>query len=199
VTRDRVLPYDNKKIYGAKVVYRTENWPYLTGDLYGKYAHDRTDMETVHKAFISEELSDNERNLVIIVKREHGAERALSNHNDVVKLIEKTISIRQHNLTSYTFKAIGHVRDHIKVWQKARIVIAPHGAGLFNVMWCKPGTAVIEIGFKVGGPLPEMYFEMASHCGHPYWLVKGEGDRSKEITADLEDLQWAVEDALDMI
>ncbi|CAF4682100.1 unnamed protein product [Rotaria sp. Silwood2] len=153
-------------------------------------------MQSVHKVFVSEELSDEERNLILIVRRAPGEPRAITNHDDLVKLVEKNILESKHNLQMYIFTAQGHVREHIKIWQKARIVVAPHGAGLFNVMWCKPGTDIIEIGYDEGWPMPEMYFEMASHCGHRYWLVKGTGKYSKPITADLVDLQWSIKQAL---
>lgn len=199
ITRDRIVPYREDRIYSANIVYRTESWPHLNSEKDGTFAFDRTDMETVHKAFIHQELPDQQRNLILIVKRIDNSPRSLSNHHLIVQLIEQILPNYQLNLEINIFTGNGHVRDHINQWQRAKIVIASHGAGLYNVIWCKPGTFIFEIGFDDEGPLPEMYFQMSSHSNHPYWLIKGQGKRSQPILADLNHFKWALKDAFHLL
>jgi capsular polysaccharide biosynthesis protein len=45
------------------------------------------------------------------------------------------------------FDASGPFRTHIEQFAAAAVVIAPHGAGLANLVFCAPGTTVIELGY----------------------------------------------------
>ena len=65
-------------------------------------------------------------------------------------------------------------------------VVAPHGAGLFNVLWTQPGAPVLEIGYTTGMPFPDEYFEVAVNSGHPYFCVLADGDYSGLLTVDIE-------------
>jgi capsular polysaccharide biosynthesis protein len=40
------------------------------------------------------------------------------------------------------------IREQIKTFAEASHVVAAHGAGLTNLLWCQPGTKVIEINQK---------------------------------------------------
>ena len=35
--------------------------------------------------------------------------------------------------------------EQINIFNQAEIIVAPHGAGLTNVVWCNPGTVVYEL------------------------------------------------------
>lgn len=51
--------------------------------------------------------------------------------------------------------------DQVRLFEAAECVVAPHGAGLANLVFCKPGTPIIEI-------LPS---EQTNLC---YWLLAGQ-------------------------
>ena len=38
-----------------------------------------------------------------------------------------------------------NIKEQIKTFAEATHIVAAHGAGLVNLLWCKPGTKVIEI------------------------------------------------------
>ena len=45
-----------------------------------------------------------------------------------------------------SFDCAAHsVREQAAAFKSADIVVAPHGAGLSNIVYCKPGTRVIEV------------------------------------------------------
>ena len=37
------------------------------------------------------------------------------------------------------------LQQQIEVMRRAKAVIAPHGAGLTNLVWCRPGTKIVEL------------------------------------------------------
>jgi capsular polysaccharide biosynthesis protein len=85
------------------------------------------------------------------------------------------------------FEARGHIRDHIDLFRRARVIVGPHGAGMMNILWSSPGTHVVEIGYTTGMTLPEMYAEMSLHLEQRYWICKGHGDYSAPIHVDMDD------------
>ncbi|CAF4636900.1 unnamed protein product [Rotaria sp. Silwood1] len=88
------------------------------------------------------------------------------------------------------FEAQGHIRDHIALFRRARIIIGPHGAGMMNILWSSPGTHVVEIGYTTGMTFPEMYAEMSLHLEHHYWICKGHGNYYTPIHVDMDDFMY---------
>ena len=37
------------------------------------------------------------------------------------------------------------IKEQVRIFAEATHVLATHGAGLVNTLWCKPGTKVIEL------------------------------------------------------
>jgi Glycosyltransferase 61 len=61
------------------------------------------------------------------------------------------------------------VAEQIGIFRNARIIIAPHGAALSNLLWCLPGSTVIEC--FADGYCPEYYENLASFSGLHYSCV----------------------------
>ena len=62
--------------------------------------------------------------------------------------------------------------DQIAIFQRARIVVAPHGAGLSNLVFSEPGVHVVEI---TNGRHYNRCFEWLCHVkGHDYIPISGD-------------------------
>jgi capsular polysaccharide biosynthesis protein len=74
-----------------------------------------------------------------------------------------------------------------RLFSEAGHVIAGHGAGLTNLMYCRPGTRVLEMLHEKWGH--SMYWLTAAKCGLDYTLMKAEpaGKRKAEIDDMLVD------------
>jgi capsular polysaccharide biosynthesis protein len=93
--------------------------------------------------------------------------------------------------------------EQIRLMGETKVLLAPHGAGLTNMMFCPPGTHVVEIA-DTSYPNPNFY-ALACAMGLHYWLVRarllpGEGrhrlDRDLEVDpAGVADVIAALEDA----
>ena len=83
-----------------------------------------------------------------------------------------------------------------RLMRSAGTVIAPHGAGLTNILFCGPGTRVVELADPLY-PNPNFY-AMAAGLDHPYRRVDaravGEGHR---LTRDLSVAPAAIDALLD--
>lgn len=61
-------------------------------------------------------------------------------------------------------------RDQILEFQSAKYVVAAHGSGLCHLIWCKPGTEVIEI-FKTRDPRMPIFESLCSLLGLKYTRI----------------------------
>lgn len=86
----------------------------------------------------------------------------------------------------------------VAAFRKAAVIIAPHGAGLANMLFASPNTAVIEICYDstAGMACPAMYAAMATNLHLPYWVVTGEGGYGTPMIADLTQLRCALRAAV---
>ena len=74
----------------------------------------------------------------IYVTREDSNYRKIINENDVVKLLSKK-GYRVINPQLY------EIEEQIEIFSNAEKIIAPHGSNLANIIFCKPGTEILEI------------------------------------------------------
>ncbi len=65
-------------------------------------------------------------------------------------------------------------QEQVATLASARAVVAAHGAGLANIVFCESGTPIIEC-FR-GDYVNALYFRLARLCGHPYAAIIDFGD-----------------------
>ena len=104
-------------------------------------------------------------------------------------------------LTRRGFEAVEMERltwsEQVALMARTRVLLAPHGAGLTNMLFCAPGTTVIEIA-DPAYPNPNFY-AMAAALGHRYGLVPGRGVGSGHpLRQDLAVETGVLEAALDL-
>ena len=63
--------------------------------------------------------------------------------------------------------------EQIEAFRNARVVLAPHGAGLTNILFCRPNTALIEI-FPEDGVHGSAFLRIASQLNFNYYYAVGE-------------------------
>jgi capsular polysaccharide biosynthesis protein len=74
----------------------------------------------------------------IYVSRADAPARRVANEDEVVAELEKR-GFEPVRLTDMPFA------DQARLFNEAEIIIAPHGAGLSNLVFCNPGTVVLEV------------------------------------------------------
>ncbi|CAF3436141.1 unnamed protein product [Rotaria sp. Silwood1] len=195
VTRDRIVPFDKdtRPNHFANIIYRSEPWPYVGDKDNAHYIHDRTDMQLVHRAMATDDLTVTEKkDCIILIKRKDGDARSTVEHSDMFTFMASSLNKSKlwSDLHIEIFEAQGHIRDHIALFRRARIIIGPHGAGMMNILWSSPGTHVVEIGYTTGMTFPEMYAEMSLHLEHHYWICKGHGSYYTPIHVDMDDFMY---------
>jgi hypothetical protein len=150
-------------------------------------------MQLVHRVLAGDKLSPNDKqDCIIVIKRMDGDARSIIEHSNMVAFMASVLNKSSLSSKLYieTFEAEGHLRDHIALFRRARIIVGPHGAGMMNVLWSSPGTHVVEIGYSTGMTFPEMYAVMSLHLEQHYWVCKGYGNYLAPIHVDMEDFSY---------
>ncbi|MEB3281098.1 MAG: tetratricopeptide repeat protein [Lyngbya sp.] len=101
----------------------------------------------------------------IYIDRNQAGYRKTINNQAVVQLLEK-----------YGFQRIYletlSVVEQAHYLNAAEVVVAPHGAGLTNLTFCKPGTKVIEIFSP--GYITSLYWFLSNICRLEHYYLLGE-------------------------
>lgn len=89
-------------------------------------------------------------------------------------------------------------REQVELMQQCRVLIAPHGAGLTNMIFMPEGGHVVEMA-DPGFPNPNFY-ALASALGLDYWLIDaGATEADHPLERDLFVSAGEVETVLDRI
>lgn len=137
----RIIKAQNRKIYKANLLYFPSPIKHI----------NKNAIEIIQSTFskIINESNEN-KDLIIIIKRNpnSGPGRAILNHDEMVKKLKSRF--RKYDKQIVIFDGKISVLDQIKLFARAKIVIAPHGAGLTNLIYCPSDVTVIEF-------LPDKY------------------------------------------
>jgi hypothetical protein len=74
----------------------------------------------------------------IYISRRDSSNRVMQNEADVEKWME------QHGFQVFRLSGLS-LEDQVLLFHSASTIVAPHGAGLTNIVYCKPGTTVHEL------------------------------------------------------
>lgn len=139
------------------------------------------------------DLATGERRRIYI-SREKCSIRRLANEPQLMSVLEPFGFEKVHfeDLT---------LDEQIETMHSAEVVVAPHGAGLANLLFCPTGTHVVEIQ-DPDDPNPHFY-TLAALLGHNYWLVQGsvnpqEEPHVRDITAPISEISNILSTRLDL-
>ena len=110
-------------------------------------------------------LPADERKLIIYVRR--GPDEARKVTGDA-GLIEEMQRVYGDDFVIFSAEHLS-VADQIALFRKARLVFGPHGAGFTNLLFCAPGTVVIE--FPVVPAVLNHFAHLAMALDHSYWIA----------------------------
>jgi capsular polysaccharide biosynthesis protein len=124
--------------------------------------------EQLMKTVNPQPLSGYER---IYISRGDAKHRKVLNEQEVTRVLAS----REFRVVSL---ATMPVADQVRLFASAECIIAPHGASLTNLMFCRPGTQVVDIY-----PTRYMYpcfWHLSSYYGLRYFYLIGHGNRLSE-------------------
>jgi Glycosyltransferase 61 len=145
----------------------------------------------------SQEEYDN--NHIVVVRRR--GNRGLRNHDELLTTLQTTFpnetwfDFDDANTTG-TFPSVG--LPQWTAFAQAKIIVAPHGAGLSNMIGCRPGTHIVEL-FGDGYDLNLCYLHLTVGLNmnhHP--LLMDNHDQNGQYNANVANVVKIVKDILQM-
>ncbi|MEN1967123.1 glycosyltransferase family 61 protein [Lentibacillus sp. N15] len=97
----------------------------------------------------------------IYISRKDASWRKVTNETNLMKLLTRK-GFKQVTLSSLT------VQEQIDIFSSAKIIISPNGAGLANIMFCRPGTKIIQLFTSTS----DEFIKIGQYVGLDYHFFK---------------------------
>ena len=113
------------------------------------------------------------RNSVVLIKRQKGRRRRWFDHHEEIKkqLVTITTCNNAHSFTLEEFTdPVPPLGEVGRMFNRAAVIVAPHGAGLSNMLFSEPGTVVVEGMCRVAFTALS-FRNLAYLLGHRYYGV----------------------------
>lgn len=125
----------------------------------------RWSLEFLRSTFINKGHSNIDK---IYVSRKSDAGRGIKNQNEIWSTLQP-LGFQEIFLEDFS------VEDQARLFNNAKVIVSPHGAGLTNLAFCEPGTKVVEL-FSPNYVLP-LYWNFCNILDLDYYYLIGEGER----------------------
>ena len=135
-------------------------------------------------------VSSAPRDIILLIKR--STRRWFNKHGGILNMLINKAGLFNSSVVVYDDKAIPSLETTKKLFDRAFLIVAPHGAGLSNMVFARPGTIIVE-GLCCGNQVNLCYQALSEILGHRHYGVTRPGDCFKVLP---EELQPAVEFAL---
>jgi len=126
------------------------------------YHHPRWVCDWLRETFLSL------RDVSVRPKRKIYVSRVLAKRRKVTNEAELVAFLRQRDFSIYVLEELSFT-EQIAVFQDAEIIVAPHGSGLANLVFCDPGTQVIEL---FPARATDAYFRLSVDMDLKYTCIK---------------------------
>lgn len=143
--------------------------PWVNDPQYSPNLYSKKGWQWVRQAITSEVQEAKNSPDKIYISREDATERRVYNDSEIAEVLS------QYNFQSVILSNLT-LKDQVSLFKGASFIIAPHGAGLTNMLW-STDLKVVEL---FGSKTVTCYFQMANNLQHDYGLVNG-----KQIKNDI--------------
>ncbi len=108
--------------------------------------------------FIAGRMGENSAKRIYVSRNDARLRRVLNENSFTLKL--EALGFQRVILADLP------IARQVALFRQAEIVVAPHGAGLAHIAWCKPGTKIIEFFPSPQGPRGRV-----RNATYDYWLL----------------------------
>ncbi len=119
----------------------------------------------IKQKLLPETAKNKTANRHIYINRKNAISRNVVNQDELMKQLESL------NFESVVLESLT-ISEQAELMASASVVLAPHGAGLSNIVFCQPGTKIIELFAPTY--VPPCYRIISNICGLEHYYLIGE-------------------------
>ena len=109
------------------------------------------------------------RNSIVLIRRSQRSKRSFKYHNAILDMLQQLAAAKGLHVTVFSDEPLPSLPETGVIFNSATMVVAPHGAGLSNVLFCEPGTVVIEGLHKMSQGTNLCYRNLVTLLGMRYY------------------------------
>ncbi|ELU04095.1 hypothetical protein CAPTEDRAFT_187548 [Capitella teleta] len=130
--------------------------------------------------------TDKERNVVVVVKRRNRRGRYFRFHDKILKAIKERAKKYELKIWEFNDSPLPTLNQTAHMFNRAVVIVAPHGAGESNIMFTQPGTILLEgLCIDKHDGLVNVVFRTLSHIlGGFYYGFFKQGAHCTETTPE---------------
>ncbi|KAM3094362.1 glycosyltransferase family 61 protein [Phormidesmis sp. 146-35] len=168
LNQDRLVIHPGREIWELETLYFSPPNTVWGWDLPGANEWVRS---AFYKRFnLQAEALDRKK--LILISRAKAKGRKITNESAVEALL------RQYGFQTYFLETMS-LQEQVQLFSEAKAIVAPHGAGLTNLMFAQPSTQVLE--FFEPSKISSLCFWSMSNClQQDYWCLFGETIKNSE-------------------
>ena len=125
------------------------------------------------------------RKSILVIKR--SAKRWFKNHDRIFNMIQNSTKYTDIKVELFTDENLPTLEETMAMFNRAFMVIGPHGAGETNLFFSEEGTVNLEALCLSGGRIVLCYRNLMRVLGHRYYGLLPEGDCKDTHPEQLEE------------
>lgn len=130
-------------------------------------------------SFLRERTNHNVQPKRLYINRKQVVHRKVENEKEIIEFLS---SLGFYNIALESMSMF----EKAELLSQAEVIVAPHGAGLTNTVFCQPGTKVIELLSPKGINFP--FWSLSNQMELDHYYLLGEGEVLPEPTALSENI-----------
>lgn len=99
--------------------------------------HPKWICDFLYDSFTSKITIKSPQDLVYVARGDAARSRRVANESKLIEML------RSYGFEAYYLTSLS-VKDQVKLFNSARVIVGTHGGGLSNYVFCRPGTKVLE-------------------------------------------------------
>ena len=149
-----------------------------------------------YRKYIQDNLQGSKNwNSVVLIKRTIKRGRHFSQQVEIESIVSNLTNKYGLRYELFADNPVPSPEQTMLMFYRAKVIVAPHGAGLSNMIFSRPGTYVIE-GISNFPSTVVCYIHSAYHLGHIYHGIPSKGGFPATIIVDWQDIAAILEKVL---